>query len=95
MAQELGLSAEQRNRIEGIIRDTHEKVRAMVDEISPGTRKAFKEMEEAIKAELNPEQVEKFEEINKRREKGFRGPDGPRRDAPESPNQPSSVGPPP
>jgi Spy/CpxP family protein refolding chaperone len=88
MAHDLGLSEEQRDRIEGIIRDTHEKVRAMVDEISPGTRNAFKEMEEAIKAELTPEQVEKFEEINKRRQRAFRGPDGPRRDSPESSNQP-------
>jgi Spy/CpxP family protein refolding chaperone len=73
MERDLGLNPEQRDQIESIIRETHERVRALVDGIKPETQAEFARMEEQIKTALTPEQIAKFDELaQQRRDRMFR-----------------------
>jgi hypothetical protein len=73
MERDLGLNPEQRGQIETVIRDTHERVRALVDGIKPNTQAEFEQMEDQIKTVLTPEQIAKFDELaQQRRNRMFR-----------------------
>ena len=67
MERDLGLNPEQRNQIEAIIRDTHGRVRTLVDGLKPETQAEFQRMELEIKAVLTPEQAAKFDELAQQR----------------------------
>jgi Spy/CpxP family protein refolding chaperone len=67
MERDLGLNPEQRDQIEAIIRDTHERVRTLVDGLKPETQAEFQRMESEIKALLTPEQAAKFDELAEER----------------------------
>jgi Spy/CpxP family protein refolding chaperone len=72
MERDLGLDAAQRDQIESIIRGTHERVQALVDEVRPQTHAEFQRMEQGIKAVLTPEQIVKFDELAEQRRQRFR-----------------------
>jgi Spy/CpxP family protein refolding chaperone len=73
MEHDLNLDAAQRDQVESIIRQTHERVQTLVDGVKPQTHAEFQRMEQEIKAVLTPEQIEKFDEMaRQRRERPFR-----------------------
>jgi Spy/CpxP family protein refolding chaperone len=67
MEKDLGLTPEQRDQVEAIIRGTHERVRALVDGVRPETQAEFRRMESEIKALLTAEQAAKFDELAQQR----------------------------
>lgn len=75
MEHDLNLDPAQRDKVESIIRETHERVQALVDGVKPQTHAEFQRMEQEIKAVLTPDQIEKFDEMaRQRRERSFRRP---------------------
>jgi len=66
MQAELDLTPEQRERIEAIIHDSQERVKALRDEVGQKTSEEFREMRQKIRSELTPEQRKKFAEIMQR-----------------------------
>lgn len=60
---ELDLTAEQRERIERVIREGQERTGQLWESISPDMRKELQLVRERIKAELIPEQRRRFEEL--------------------------------
>jgi len=66
MQAELDLTPEQRERIEAIIHDSQERVKALRDEVGQKTSEEFREMRQKIRSELTPEQRRKFAEIMQR-----------------------------
>jgi hypothetical protein len=73
MEEDLGLDPAQREKVESIIRGTHERVHALVDGVKPQTHAEFQRMEQEIKEVLTPAQVAKFDEMaEKRRQRMFR-----------------------
>jgi Spy/CpxP family protein refolding chaperone len=67
MEKDLGLDRDQREQVEVVIRETHERVRALVEGMRPKTQAEFRKMEEEIKALLTPEQAAKFDELAEQR----------------------------
>lgn len=65
-SSQLDLSAEQRDRIEKIIRESQERTRELWSQVAPEMRKEVVEVREKIRAELRPEQRRRFEELMKR-----------------------------
>lgn len=73
--RELELTAEQRERIERIIREGQDRSRQIWETVAPEMRKELQLVRERIKAELTPEQRRRFEELMKRPGRPVR-PDG-------------------
>lgn len=65
MQAELELTPDQRERIETIIRDSQERMKAVRDEVGKKIGEEFKEMRQRIRGELTPDQRRKFAEIMK------------------------------
>lgn len=63
--KELGLSPEQHERIEKIIRDGQEKSRKLWEGVAPEMRKELQSVHEKIRGELSPEQRKRFEQLLK------------------------------
>jgi hypothetical protein len=61
--RELGLSPEQRQRIEAILRDSQRRTKEISDRIAPEIRDEVKEARTRIHRELNPAQQQRFEEM--------------------------------
>lgn len=74
--RELELTAEQRERIERILKEGQERTRHLWETISPDVRKELQLVRERIKAELTPEQRRRFEELMKRPLRPVVRPDG-------------------
>lgn len=66
MQRELQLSQEQRQNIEQILRESREKVKQLCDSIAPHVSEEHSKVRERIRAELTPEQREKYEQLFKR-----------------------------
>lgn len=63
--KELGLSSEQHERIEKIIREGQERSRKLWEGVAPEMRKELQSVNERIRAELSPEQRRLFEQLLK------------------------------
>jgi Spy/CpxP family protein refolding chaperone len=67
MEERLDLTLDQRERITAIVRETQSRMKALWEDVAPKTREEMRQMRDKIRAELTPEQREKFEEIFKQR----------------------------
>ena len=65
MQAELDLAPEQRDRIEALVRDSQERMKAVRDEVGKKIGEEFREMRLKIRSELTPDQRKKFAEIMK------------------------------
>jgi Spy/CpxP family protein refolding chaperone len=81
MEQELGLTQEQSQKIDQILRESRDRMRELSEQIAPQARDEHKRTRELIRAELTPEQAAKFEEHFQHRgsERYPRGEGGPPR----------------
>lgn len=66
--RELHLSAEQRTQIEAIFKEKHPQMLALHEEMRPKFEALRGATHEEVRKVLNPEQQQKFEELNKQRE---------------------------
>lgn len=64
-ARELNLTPEQRERIEKVVREGQERSKLLWEKAAPELRKNLQEVREQIRAELKPEQLKKFEQLQK------------------------------
>ena len=64
MEKHLELTPEQRQRLEAIVRESQERIRALADDLAPQTRGELRRMREKIREELTPEQRRKFEKLD-------------------------------
>ena len=76
MKAELNLTAEQTADFEKIFAESRERMKILWSLVDPETRKEVAEVREKIRAELRPDQREKFEALLKQRPYR-RGPGGP------------------
>lgn len=63
--RELNLTAEQREKIESIMKASQDRTKAIRDKIAPELKDEIKKLREEIRAELTPEQQKKYEEVVK------------------------------
>lgn len=66
LKEKLQLTPEQTNRIDRIFAESNERVRILWGLIGPELQKELQEVRDSIRAELTPEQREKFEQLLKR-----------------------------
>lgn len=101
MGEALGLSPEQRERIDKLIKDSQQRTRQLWEPLAPKFQAEMERLKAAVDAELTPEQRQKATELHKRRLNrpwGERSPgrwpegQGPRR---RGPDRPGEGGPPP
>lgn len=71
LERQLELTAEQKQRIDEIIRESHEESRALREQLSPEVRAHMERTHERILEILTPEQREKFEEVRRRNRRRF------------------------
>lgn len=64
--RELELTAEQRERIERILKEGQERTRQIWETVAPDMRKELQLVRERIKVELTPDQRHRFDELMKR-----------------------------
>jgi Spy/CpxP family protein refolding chaperone len=83
---ELKLTPEQTNRVDRIFADSNGRIKIIWDLLGPEVQKERQVVYENIRAELTPEQREKFEQLLKEQHR----PDGPRR--PRGTNQSNAGG---
>ncbi len=77
LKRDLDLTEEQSKRIDVILQEGRKRNRLLWDSVQPQMREEMKLVRERIKAELNPEQQAKFDEMNKRsRERRGPRPEG-------------------
>ncbi len=70
MERQLDLTAEQRGRIETIVRESQRRIKGVFEEVAPKAREEFRETRMKIREVLTPEQRKKFEELFKVRDGG-------------------------
>jgi hypothetical protein len=90
MERKLNLTPEQKSRIEQIFQESHERMQKIWEPVHPLARQEFQRVREEIRAELNPEQQQKYEEVF--RHKGRHHPGG-RKERPGQPPPPQSGAP--
>ena len=90
LKKELQLTADQTNRIDRIFAESNARIKIIWDLLGPEMQKERKEVYESIRAELTPEQREKFEQLLK---EPARRPDGQRRGPRPGTNQTNVVSP--
>lgn len=85
LERELGLSEVQRVRIEAIVCSAHRELRAHRERLRPDRERILQASMDAMKAELNPEQQKKLDDLHERlearrhrEERGRRGSGGER-----------------
>lgn len=79
LKKELALTAEQTNRLDKIFVEGNARVKIIWDLMAPELQKERQEVYENIRAVLNPEQREKFEQLTKERPPRRPDSDGSRR----------------
>lgn len=67
MERELGLSPEQKERVEKALAESHKRTRALWEPLQPQFRSEVARVEGEIRSCLKPEQVSKFDELIKPR----------------------------
>jgi hypothetical protein len=75
MQRELYLSAEQREKVEKTLRESHERTRKLWESIAPQAQAEQKRVREEIRGILTPDQQAKFDGSFKMRSVGRFGPD--------------------
>jgi Spy/CpxP family protein refolding chaperone len=90
LKKELQLTADQTNRIDRIFAESNARIKIIWDLLGPEMQKERKEVYESIRAELTPEQREKFEQLLK---EPPRRPDGQRRGSHPGTNQTNTASP--
>jgi hypothetical protein len=90
LKSELKLSGEQTNRIDKIFAESNARIKIIWDLLGPEVQKERQVVYENIRAELSPEQRERFEQLLK---EPPRRPDGQRRGPRPNTNQTNVVGP--
>ena len=89
MEKHLDLTAEQRPRIEAIVKESQERIRTLAEDVAPQTRGELRRMRERIREELTPEQQRKFEKLDEGLRQREGGPKRGERPSPAaSPEQP-------
>lgn len=78
LKRELQLTGDVTNRIDKIFAESNPRIKIIWDLLNPEMQKELKDVRDAIRAELTPEQREKFEQLLKQphRPDGRRGPRG-------------------
>lgn len=66
MQRQLYLNPTQREHVEQILRESHDRMKQLWDSIAPQAQEEHRRVNEKIRAELDPEQQIKFEEMLKR-----------------------------
>jgi Spy/CpxP family protein refolding chaperone len=85
--KQLNLTPTQREHIEGLLRDSQERMKTLWEPIAPKARAEFDQVRERILAELTPAQQSKFEELS--RQRGPHGRDVPGARPPRKPGRPA------
>src|SRR5437016_3188020 len=67
MQRQLYLTPIQREHIEKILRDSHDRMKQLWDSIAPQAQEEHRRVHELIRAELNPDQQKRFTEMVKTR----------------------------
>jgi hypothetical protein len=67
MQRQLYLTPPQRERIEQILRESHDRMKQLWDSIAPQAQEEHRRVNDRIRAELTPEQQSRFEELLKAR----------------------------
>ena len=88
MQAELDLAPEQRDRIEAIVRDSQERMKAVRDEVGKKIGEEFREMRQKIRSELKPDQRKKFAEIMKQHDERDKRDDRSGRPSPPAAGKP-------
>ena len=86
LKRELQLSADQTNRVDKVFHESNARIKILWDLVGPEMQKERQEVYDSIRAILNAEQREKFEQLLKQSHR----PDGQRRS--RGTNQPSATG---
>lgn len=68
MGRVLDLTPAQRDRIQSILRETQDRMKALAAEVEPRTREELRHMREQIRTELTTDQRRKFETLLRLRE---------------------------
>lgn len=78
LKRELQLTGDVTNRIDKIFAESNPRIKIIWDLLNPEMQKELKDVRDSIRAELTPEQREKFEQMLKQshRPDGRRGPRG-------------------
>jgi hypothetical protein len=66
MERQLYLSPAQRGKIEQILRENHDRMKQLWDSIAPQAQEEHRRVNELIRAQLEPAQLQRFEEMLKR-----------------------------
>jgi len=74
MTRDLGLDPAQTQRIQGLIRESQSRMRAINEKMYPEIREEMRRARGEIREVLTPEQRAKFDEINKKRRPDNRSP---------------------
>ena len=77
MKAELNLSPEQKQHIEKIFAESRARIDTLNSLIAPEVKMEFRAVQDSIRAELNPEQREKYEQMLKQRPPQSRRPKPP------------------
>jgi len=88
MQAELDLAPEQRGRIEAIVRDSQEGMKAVRDEVGKKIGEEFREMRQKIRSELTPDQRKKFADIMKQHDERDKRDDRSARPSPPAAGKP-------
>ena len=83
MQAELDLTHEQRGRIEAMIRESQERMKALRDDVGQKMNEELRELRQKIRGELTPEQRKKFAEIMKQHDDRTARPSPPAAGKPE------------
>lgn len=67
--RDLKLTDEQKSRIDGLVKASQERFRALWEPIAPQSRAEFEALREQIRSELTAEQQQRFDELLKKTEK--------------------------
>jgi hypothetical protein len=67
--RDLKLTEEQKARIDGLVKASQERFRALWEPIAPRARAEFESLREQIRTELTAEQQQRFDELLKKTEK--------------------------
>lgn len=65
--KEIDLTPEQRNRIEGYVKEAQERFRQLWEPVAPQVRTEFEGLRTRIRSELSPAQQERFDQLIKER----------------------------
>jgi Spy/CpxP family protein refolding chaperone len=65
MQKELDLTSDQRQKIDQILKSSHERSKQVWDSVAPKFQEEYRAMREAIRAQLTPEQQAKYEAVFK------------------------------